>query len=232
MGYVYENENTFRPASSASEHDPRIRRKLVSFQSNVPEKVTLTYPNGVHKDGMYGPRVMYTLCDGRLMYLDPAVASKINAMEIGAGQEFWICKRKPVGRGQATRWDVYLEDPTARPDETPLESDLRLRLDQAQCQRPSETQTQPPYAAQPPTPVQSTREPAPQEVAIVSANPAPRKHAAWAQTLINQTNELVDAYAAALQHAGNRGLAVKPEDVRTLLVTAFINLAQRGRNAV
>jgi hypothetical protein len=58
-----------------------------------------------------------------------------------------------------------------------------------------------------------------------------KKQPAWAQTLVGQTKQLVDAYAECMQHAAQHGLTVKPEDVRTLLVTAFINLSQRGRTA-
>jgi hypothetical protein len=46
---------------------------------------------------------------------------------------------------------------------------------------------------------------------------------AWAQYLLEETNALVDVYAAALNTASSRhGNQVKPEDVRTLLVTVFI----------
>jgi hypothetical protein len=58
-----------------------------------------------------------------------------------------------------------------------------------------------------------------------------KKKPAWAQTLVGQTNQLVDAYAECILHAAQHGSTVKPEDVRTLLVTAFINLSQRGRSS-
>jgi hypothetical protein len=52
---------------------------------------------------------------------------------------------------------------------------------------------------------------------------------AWAQTLLVQTNVLSDVYAAALAHASaTHGNAIKPEDIRALLTTAFINLSQKG----
>jgi hypothetical protein len=56
----------------------------------------------------------------------------------------------------------------------------------------------------------------------------PLKRLGWVQCLIGQTNALTDAYAAALLHANQYGTTVKPEDVRTLLVTAFINLGKTG----
>jgi hypothetical protein len=57
------------------------------------------------------------------------------------------------------------------------------------------------------------------------------KHAdpetAWTQYLLGQTDALVDVYAAALSNASSKhGNQVKPEDVRSLLVTVFI---QRSR---
>jgi len=54
-------------------------------------------------------------------------------------------------------------------------------------------------------------------------------HQSWAQVLLGQTSTLIDVYAAALNYAGAKhGDAVKPEDVKTLLTTAFINLAKQG----
>jgi hypothetical protein len=207
------------------------RRECVSFQSNAPEKVALAYPDGVLKDGMYGPRVRYTLTDGRLMWLDPDVAGRINMMAISPGQEFWIVKRKPAGRGQKTRWDIYLEDPTPLDGESALERDLRLSLHEIERQRSIPKAESVPVPAQPRSapvarPVCTPPSPGVQQVALTVVS---RKQPAWAQTLVGQTNQLVDAYAACMLHAAQHGLTIKPEDVRTLLVTAFINLSQRGR---
>jgi hypothetical protein len=47
----------------------------------------------------------------------------------------------------------------------------------------------------------------------------------WAQYLIEQSNTLVDCYAACLAHASQaHGNSVKPEDVRALMTTAFIQI--------
>jgi hypothetical protein len=57
----------------------------------------------------------------------------------------------------------------------------------------------------------------------------PNIHQGWAQVLLGQTNTLIDVYAATLSYAGTKhGDAVKPEDVKTLLTTAFINLCKQG----
>ena len=73
----------------------------------------------------------------------------------------------------------------------------------------------------------------------VMAPPAPAKAverlapavAEFSSRLVMETNALVDVYAAALKAASERhGNSVKPEDVRSLLVTAYIN-ASKSRNA-
>jgi hypothetical protein len=51
----------------------------------------------------------------------------------------------------------------------------------------------------------------------------------WTQVLRGQTRELIDVYAAAINYAGTKhGDAVKPDDVKALLITAFINLSKQG----
>jgi hypothetical protein len=51
----------------------------------------------------------------------------------------------------------------------------------------------------------------------------------WAQSLLEQASALVDVYAAALSSASTRhGNQVKPEDVRSLLVTVFIQRSKAG----
>ena len=57
--------------------------------------------------------------------------------------------------------------------------------------------------------------------------------AEFSSRLVLETNALVDVYAAALKTASERhGNSVKPDDVRSLLVTAYINASKSGgRNA-
>jgi hypothetical protein len=45
---------------------------------------------------------------------------------------------------------------------------------------------------------------------------------AWAEALLHQTGALVDVYAALHNASTKQGNQVKPEDVRSLLVTVFI----------
>src|SRR5215475_8525690 len=201
MEYVLENgSQTEFPVQKLREHNPQNRRAYVSFQSNVPEKVALACLDGVLKDGMYGPRVRYTLTDGRLMWLDPDVAARINTMEISPLREFWIVKRKPAGRGQKTRWDIYLEDPTPLPGESPLECNLRLSLQDIQRQKSVRNPESAPVPAQPnPAPLETlVCTPPLSGVEQVVMGVVSKKQPAWAQTLVGQTKQLVDAYAECM----------------------------------
>jgi hypothetical protein len=208
--------------------------EFLRFQSNVIEPIALQTLQGVAKDGVFGPQKLFRLTDGRGMYLNLDVASRVEALttrgDLQLGQVFWMCKHR-TSKGRKEIWDIYLKDPTPHEGESTLVRDLRLSIDKAQQDRTSRE-------AEPvPAPVISMPEPSAgsstaAETRMTLAKEAAHKPQVWSETLLHQTNELTDAYASALQHAGRHGLAVKPEDVRTLLVTAFINLSQRKGRSV
>lgn len=71
---------------------------------------------------------------------------------------------------------------------------------------------------------------APARAAAPAARQAAPVAAGWQSTLLAQTNALTDVYAAALQHASeHHGNAIKADDIRSLLLSAFINLS-KGSN--
>jgi hypothetical protein len=49
----------------------------VHFQTNVPAEVALKYGDGKDVAGQYGDQVLYTLTDGRVMYVPPIVRKQI-----------------------------------------------------------------------------------------------------------------------------------------------------------
>jgi hypothetical protein len=65
---------------------------ILPFQVNVPAEITLERPEGTLVQGRYGDRVMFTLADGRIMYVPPFVASKIQADGVAPGDRFQLCK--------------------------------------------------------------------------------------------------------------------------------------------
>ena len=194
-----------------------MSRSFVRPQNGVPEKLMLASP-GVVRDGMYGPQKLFQLTDGRYIYLDLEVAQRVeHAVQVG--QEFWLVKHARAS-GRKAIWDIHLEDPAPKPaePETDLERDLRLSIEQAEARK----------AAAKAVPIGPPVEKTPAPL-VPASEQITQKIPGWADILTAQTNNLVDAYAHCLSHASEHGLVVKPEDVRTLLVTAFIGLQQRGK---
>jgi len=109
---------------------------ILRFQPNVPTQVTLQSSQGVVVEGRYGNRMMFSLVDGRVMYVPPIVATKIEAEGIAAGERFELCKAQiRNGHGRSVEWALRRLDPDEQlaeitPDppaaETQLEHDLRV----------------------------------------------------------------------------------------------------------
>jgi hypothetical protein len=53
-------------------------------------------------------------------------------------------------------------------------------------------------------------------------------HAGWALHLREQACALVDVYSDVLSYSGKYGAAVKPDDVRSILLSVFINISKSG----
>jgi hypothetical protein len=79
----------------------------VVFTPNMPVQVALKYPEGKPVDGRFGDQMMYTLLDGRVMYLDMDVATKINLLGPRRGETFWIAKRWTGKKSDSPQWDVW-----------------------------------------------------------------------------------------------------------------------------
>jgi hypothetical protein len=71
----------------------------LKLQTNVPEVIALEFSEGRAVQSQFGgDQVMYSLTDGRRMYVSPFVADKIRHAGITAGVPFEMCKRE-VARG-------------------------------------------------------------------------------------------------------------------------------------
>ena len=81
------------------------------LQPNVPAEVALKFRDGREVEGAYGPQVMFTLVDGRKIYLNPGPAERIRELGLRPGEFFTICKRQT--NGNSVRWEVTRLDPPA-----------------------------------------------------------------------------------------------------------------------
>src|SRR5580693_8075645 len=79
----------------------------LQFQTNVAIDVALKYNDGKEVAGQYGDQVLYTLTDGRVMYVPPIVKKKIDELGIGRGELFTITKaEKKNGTRRTIEWVV------------------------------------------------------------------------------------------------------------------------------
>jgi hypothetical protein len=79
----------------------------VQFQTSVSIDVALKYNDGKEVTGQYGDQVLYTLADGRVMYVPPIVKKKIDELGIGRGELFTITKaEKKNGTRRTIEWVV------------------------------------------------------------------------------------------------------------------------------
>jgi hypothetical protein len=176
----------------------------LTFSTNVPQLVHLNSLEGVERESQFGGvQHQFSAAEGTF-YVSEAVgrilAAQFRKLGLKAGEPAEICKTEvDAGRGRKSlQWIVSL----------PLG---------AEADAPP-----PPVKAKGPVAVPA---PVPAAQSAADASPRPR----WAETLAAHTSTLVDVYAAVLKDAGEKhGNAVKPETVQSLLVTMFIQYAQKG----
>jgi len=68
-------------------------KERVVFEANVPVTASLAYADGLKVQGRFGDQVMYSLTDGRVMYVPPVVRDKLVELGIRQYEAFAICWR-------------------------------------------------------------------------------------------------------------------------------------------
>ena len=120
---------------------------ILRFEMNVPTEVALQSSEGVAIEGRYGTRTMFNLADGRVMYVPPIVASKIEAEGIVPGERFQLCKAAVrTGRKRSVEWllqrinseqarERLADGMASGAPETSLEHDLRVSIEMANAKK-------------------------------------------------------------------------------------------------
>ena len=83
----------------------RPHRDVVGFPPNAPVTVALKYSQGRIVSSQYGERVMFTLTDGRVMFLEPEVAGRIETLGINVRESFSVT-RSPGEKGDSPTWAI------------------------------------------------------------------------------------------------------------------------------
>jgi hypothetical protein len=207
----------------------------IKFQTNITVEMALKFAEGKLCDSQFGdPQYMFTTTDDRVFFVAEKVAQKIHGLRLQPQEPFEICKKEvDYGNGRkGIEWQVAKVGfaPGEQPDGTFVVSTAQPGAGAGTPAPVATAVKQPPYnngngtklngyangngnghAPQPP-----------QDIRV-----------AWAQFLLTQTEDLIDVYATASKYASDRhGNSVKAEDVRSLLLSAFINISKNGAGNV
>jgi hypothetical protein len=219
---------------------------ILRFQPNVPTQVALQSSQGIVVEGRYGNRMMFSLVDGRVMYVPPIVATKIEAEGIAAGERFELCKAQiKNGHGRSVEWALRRLDPEEQlaeiaPDapapEPQLEHDLRVSIELANAKKASsELPELPPPAPAPAIPTngngngtgENTASPSVVPVAAPNDNPQPR-------SLTKLEHALKTAISAAYnaeKYGSELGYVVRfdADAIKSMAITVLINMSGESR---
>ena len=114
-------------------------KERVVFEANVPVTATLAYADGLKVQGRFGDQVMYSLTDGRVMYVPPMVRDKLVELGIRQNEPFasWRAERRE-GNRRFVDWVVQpdgsatpVQRATAHSDTSgsPVNGGARVKLD-------------------------------------------------------------------------------------------------------
>jgi hypothetical protein len=82
-------------------------KERVVFEANVPVSAMLAYADGLKVQGRFGDQIMYSLTDGRVMYVPPIVRDKLVELGIRQNEPFAICRaERREGNRRFVDWVV------------------------------------------------------------------------------------------------------------------------------
>lgn len=159
---------------------------------------------------------MYSLVDGRRMYVPPFVAAKISAAGVRPGVPFLLCKRE-VTHGNRRTVEYQIETPTGHPVKTEAA---------ALYQNAAAGQT---------SGVVETRNPMPtQQTSAVSPAPGPDVPASSVALMKMAGCGAVDAVLEIEKYAQSRGMVdfvFGAENVQKIAVTLFMEMNRKAGRA-
>ena len=182
---------------------------VIRFTTNIPQALRLNTLEGRSVESQFGGvQHMFSAAEGAF-YVSEAVGriltEQLRKLEVRAGELVEITKREVAGGNgrRSIQWQVARVGAvsgrhSADPPSQELDQKLAASIEQVALRK---------NAAQAHT-----------------ADTGP----AWAEALVAQTNALVDAYAQVLKHSSRHEGLVKSEDIRSIFLSAFINVSKGG----
>jgi len=186
-------------------------KERVVFEANVPVTATLAYADGLKVQGRFGDQVMYSLTDGRVMYVPPIVRDKLVELGVGQNEPFAICRaERREGNRRFVSW-VVKPDGSAAPAQSVTGHDdpPRPNGDAAACAKTNGNGN----GSGDGKPASARVSPGTAETALRAALTAS-----------------IDAALAAEQYASAHGLSIRfgSEDLRAMALSLFIQHARDG----
>jgi hypothetical protein len=206
--------------------------KILRFVTDTPVEVSLKYDGGRDVDGRYGPQVLYTLSDDRLMYLERKVARQIEELNITTGELFSICRREiKNGQKRSFEWEVErVESVPPRSEPTLVQL---ISADESVISLPAQSlvDIQPSDVGQHSNGSTAAKPEVNQQHQAVNGN-VPVPLASKVRPSISSTTKLefalktaIAAAAGAEQFGHEIGYVVRfaPDDIRAMAITVLIN---------
>ncbi|MGA2373459.1 MAG: hypothetical protein ACLPPV_10435 [Candidatus Korobacteraceae bacterium] len=186
-------------------------KERVVFEANVPVTATLAYADGLKVQGRFGDQVMYSLTDGRVMYVPPIVRDKLVELGIRQNEPFAICRaERREGNRRFVDWVVQPDGSAA----------------------PAQNSTAP--ADIPGSPANGDNGAQVKSNGNGNGNgkpqSAPTKSGTAETALRAALTASIDAALAAEQYASAHGLSIRfgSEDLRAMALSLFIQHARDG----
>ena len=205
----------------------------IKFQTNIAVEAALKFAEGKLCDSQFGdPQYMFTTTDDRVFFVAEKVAQKIHGLRLLPREPLEITKAEvDYGNGRkGIEWQVAKVGfaPGEQPDGTFVVPASQPGAGVAAPAPVATAAKQPTYSNG-----NGSKTTGHGNGSGHALDPTQADHAAWACSLLAQTEALVDVYAEASQYASDRhGNSVKSEDVRSLLLSAFISLTKNGAGHV
>jgi hypothetical protein len=183
----------------------------LEFSINKPLTVRLHAIEGKERESQFGGAQHLFTAEEGVFYVSEAAGKLITAqcksLGVNPGDAVEVCKAEvDAGRGRKSiQWivSVPLDGKQPEPPQS-LEEQLRASIREVPAVR--------------------RQQPAAAPTVAPGAPERPR----WAEVLAINTCVLVDVYSAVLKHANEQQAGIRPDDVRALLTTMFIQYAQKG----
>jgi hypothetical protein len=204
--------------------------EYLRFSTNIEAEVALRFPEGKQVESRVeggAPQMMYSLVDGRVMYVPLHVGERIRELRINPGEWFSIVKAEvKTGNRRGIEWHVKRVDPAPEPPAP-------------QPATSTSPQTAPPEgaAAQSATPEGVTAQSASNGNGAAKPPVNGNGHATlngipyWDSKTewLHCADDAIDALVTARDHAASKGLPVQftGEDLRMVATTIYID---RGKD--